>query len=287
MTPPPRDAMLPVLHSPPFMTLALSAVAILVLLGCAPPPPPRQVLPPATHAAPTSTTANVTTASAGAARNPAPTGPCGGPAHVPQPPYSEPPPELPPVSAPPEKTVTLREGKPCQSHPEATALADEARALLDSDVSAAIRKYEDATLQGHQDHRIMFGLASAYLRHEDLDKAASTLARTTDLAPHFPRYWATLAEVYLKQAKLVGLDATIALPALRSCLAADATFARCYELLGDAYRMDGQLGLAIARYRRAIMLQPHAGPFDKLAAVYQLKGDAKAAARVRAERARF
>lgn len=171
---------------------------------------------------------------------------------------------------------------------EAVIIANEADKAVKVDVEGAITKYEQATKLDPTNHHIFFKLAMAYRKKEDWDKAASTLARATQLAPKYANYWMQRGYALEMQARKKTVSYEEAKEPYTKCIENDPNFAECYEELGNVYLWTDDEQKALDNYTKAIEHDPAEIPYySTLADLYIRLGYMKEAEQVLKEAKTF
>jgi tetratricopeptide (TPR) repeat protein len=155
---------------------------------------------------------------------------------------------------------------------EAVNLSIEADKDRESNVDAAIQKYEQATQLDPDNHRILWKLARAYKKKEAWDKVVATCAKAekADKTGKFAEYY-YLHGVALAQLAEKGPTAwTEAKGPLENAIQKDPNYADAYLELGNVmYHLDDEAG-AIKNYAKAIEMKPDELPYyAKLAELYR------------------
>lgn len=146
----------------------------------------------------------------------------------------------------------------CSRHrQEAVILANQADKEVQVNPDGAANKYDQATKLDPTNHRIFYKLAMAYKKKEEWDKVASTLSRTTQLAPKFANYWFERGYALEQQAKKKTVSYEEAKEPYIKCIESDPNFADCYEQLGIVYLWTDDEQKALENYTKAIEHNPN------------------------------
>lgn len=149
-----------------------------------------------------------------------------------------------------------------RDHIEAINLANKGDQAVKSNVSRAVKLYEEATGLDPSNHRIFRRLALAYQKQEEWAKMASTLSRASQIAPEFADYFQKRGQALLKLAEAGNADAyEEAKQPLKSCIEKDPNLAECYNLLGTAFLWTGDEQKALENFSKAIERNPTVGVF--------------------------
>jgi tetratricopeptide (TPR) repeat protein len=171
---------------------------------------------------------------------------------------------------------------------EAVIIANEADKAVKVDVEGAISKYEQATKLDPTNHQIFFKLAMAYRKKEDWDKAASTLARATQLAPKYANYWFQRGYALEMQAKKKTITYEDAKEPYQKCIENDPNFAECYAELANVFLWTDDEQKALENYTKAIEHNPNEiSYYAQLADLYIRLGYMKEAEQVLKEAKSF
>lgn len=144
-----------------------------------------------------------------------------------------------------------------RDHIEAINLANAGDKALAVNVEGAIAKYEEATRLDPTNHLIFWKLAKAYMKKEDWDQMASTLARAQQIAPEFANYAYHRGYALMQKAQQGNPDAYEEAKApLQKCVETDPNYAECYHELGEAmYQTDNEQS-ALDNWAKAIEHDP-------------------------------
>ena len=146
---------------------------------------------------------------------------------------------------------------------EAVNLANEGDKARGQDVDGAISKYEQATNLDPTNHRILWKLGSAYVKKEQWEKVANTMAKAEKLAPKNANYF-YLHGVALARQAAAGKGSTWsdAKGPLEEAIKLDPNVgdadhygAAHYELAEALLRLDDEAG-ALKEYTAAVATKP-------------------------------
>lgn len=157
-----------------------------------------------------------------------------------------------------------------RNHIEAINLSNEGDRSFQTNVGAAISKYEQANLLDPTNHRILWKLVLAYERKEDWDKVASTASRGVQLVPEFANFWYKRGFALMQLARAGEKDRyEEAKEPLKKCIEADPRYAECYHELAEAYLWTDDVQQAVDNYSKSIEHGPSVGYFyPPLASLY-------------------
>ena len=158
------------------------------------------------------------------------------------------------------------------SHPEALLLAGQVRQAngeLDKAISileSAVKTYPKSALVQHQ-------LGLAYLARGESSKAAAGFAEAVALSPNFVPSIIALAETNVRQRNFVSAIASL------KVLLQKAEIAEARFLLGNAYRLQGNLEEALATYRQLSAALPNNAQLRFFTGLVLLQQNQRTAAR--------
>lgn len=149
-----------------------------------------------------------------------------------------------------------------RDHIKAIELANAGDQAVKTNVSRAVKKYEEAIRMDPSNHPILWKLSQAYAKQEEWSKVETTLSRAATMEPANAdyQYWRGLA--FIKIAEGGNKDAYAdAQEPLKKCIEVDPNYPECYHLLGEAMLWTGDEQGAITNYQKAIELNPKKGYF--------------------------
>ena len=167
----------------------------------------------------------------------------------------------------------------CSRHKqEAIILANQGDQVVELDPNSAIQKYEQATQLDPTSHQIFYKLAKAYKKKEEWDKAATALARATDIAPSYANYWYERGWALEKRAEKQPPESRVnayeeCKQPYQKCVEADPNKDECYSRLGVAHLFSDDEQKALANFTKAIEFRPDdISYYPRLADLYMRLG---------------
>ncbi|MBI4701492.1 MAG: tetratricopeptide repeat protein [Deltaproteobacteria bacterium] len=139
---------------------------------------------------------------------------------------------------------------------QAVKLAQEGDLAVDLDPTSAIAKYEQAVKLDPTNHLVLYRLAKAHKKKEEWDRAASVLARATEIAPTYASYWYERGYALEQQAKKKAISFEECKEPYKKCIEVDPNKDECYDRLANAYLWTDDEQKALTNLTKAVEFRP-------------------------------